>query len=33
VAARALRDAGGAALDEAGEQFRTRIDKLGLALG
>ncbi|KWF18305.1 phenol hydroxylase [Burkholderia pseudomultivorans] len=32
VAARALHDAGGAALDEAGEQFRTRIDKLGLAL-
>ncbi|WP_261525315.1 phenol hydroxylase [Burkholderia multivorans] len=33
IAARALRDAGGAALDEAGEQFRARIDKLGLALG
>ncbi|MFX1673975.1 phenol hydroxylase [Paraburkholderia sp. A2WS-5] len=31
VAQRALRDAGGAALEEAGEQFRARIGKLGIA--
>ena len=32
VAGRALRDAGDTALDEAGEQFRARVGKLGIAL-